>query len=76
MPRIWRKADVTPVFRKGKKEDPRNYRPGSLTSASGKMVEQLFQKTVSSHIKDKQIIRSSLYGVTKGKFCLMKLIHR
>lgn len=39
------------------------------------MIEQLFQKIVSSHIKDKQIIRSSLYGITKGKFCLMKLIH-
>lgn len=38
--KIWRKADVTPIFRKGQEEDPGNYRPGSLTSASGKVIEE------------------------------------
>ena len=28
VPKDWRKANVTPVFKKGKKEDPGNYRPG------------------------------------------------
>jgi len=32
VPEDWRTASVTPVFKKGKKEDPRNYRPVSLTS--------------------------------------------
>ncbi|GAB0183976.1 mitochondrial enolase superfamily member 1 [Grus japonensis] len=31
VPEDWRKANVTPVFKKGKKEDPGNYRPVSLT---------------------------------------------
>lgn len=31
----WRKASITPVFRKGK-EDSGNYSPVNLTSASGK----------------------------------------
>jgi len=39
VPKDWRKDSVTPVFKKGKKEDPGNYRPVSLTSILGKLVE-------------------------------------
>jgi len=35
----WRKANVAPVFRKGKKEDPGNYGPVSLTCIPGKVME-------------------------------------
>lgn len=31
----WRKAHITPVFKKDKEEDPGNYRPASLTSIPG-----------------------------------------
>jgi len=36
VPEDWRKANVTPIFKKGKKEDPGNYRLVSLTSILGK----------------------------------------
>jgi len=32
VPEDWRKASVTTIFKKDKKEDPGNYRPVSLTS--------------------------------------------
>ena len=32
LPRDWRRANVTPIFKKGNKADPLNYRPISLTS--------------------------------------------
>ncbi|PKU42809.1 rna-directed dna polymerase from mobile element jockey-like [Limosa lapponica baueri] len=74
VPEDWRKANVTPVFKKGKKEDPGNYRPVSLTSTPGKVMEQLILDVISEHIEEKKVIRSGQHGFTKGKSYLTKLI--
>ena len=67
VPEDWRKANVTPVFKKGKKEDPANYRPVSLTSVPGKVMEQLILYVISKQVEEKKVIRSSQHGFTKGK---------
>ena len=46
----WRKANVTPIFNKGKKEDPGNYRLVSLTSILGKMMEQLILEVITEQV--------------------------
>ncbi|GAB0183017.1 mitochondrial enolase superfamily member 1 [Grus japonensis] len=71
VPEDWRKANVTPIFRKGKKEDPRNY---SLTSIPLNVIEQLILETISRSTKDKKVIKTSQHGFTKGKSCLTTLI--
>ncbi|GAB0204772.1 mitochondrial enolase superfamily member 1 [Grus japonensis] len=58
MPEDWRKANVTPVFKKGKKEDPGNYRLVSLTSIPGKMMEQLILGVINKHVEEKKVIGS------------------
>ncbi|KAK4830236.1 hypothetical protein QYF61_009303 [Mycteria americana] len=74
VPVNWRKAGITPIFKKGNKEDPGNYRLVSLTLILGNVMEQLILGTMSRHIKDKKITRSSQYGFNKGKSCLTNLI--
>jgi len=70
----WRKANVTPVFKKGKKEDPGNCRPVSLTSIPGKVMQQLILEAIIKQVEEKKVIRSSQHGFTKGKSCLTNLI--
>lgn len=66
MPEKWKIASVTPVFKKGKKEKPGNYRPVSLTSVPGKVMEQLVLDTLSKQMEEKEVMRSSQHGFTRG----------
>ena len=41
VPLDWKKANVTPIFKKGAKSEPGNYRPVSLTSVACKIRDEV-----------------------------------
>jgi len=73
-PEGWRIANVTPVFRKGKKEDPGNYSPVSLPSNPENVMEQLVLGAISKQLEEKKVIKGGQHGFTKGKLGLTKLV--
>ena len=50
VPEIWLKSLVCPIFKKGSKSDPGNYRPVSLTCVVGKVMESIMVDALISHM--------------------------
>ncbi|KFQ33621.1 hypothetical protein N332_03216, partial [Mesitornis unicolor] len=56
VPVDWRLANVTPIYKKGWKEDPGNCRPVGLTLVPGKVMEQIILSAITWHMRDNQAI--------------------
>lgn len=73
-PQDWKIANVTPIFKKGTKGDPGNYRPVSLTSVPCKIFESIVKDRVMSHLLDNNLIRNSQHGFMPGRSCATNLV--
>lgn len=61
-------------LQEGCKEDPKNYRPASLTSVLGKVMEQITWSAIMRHVQGNQVIRPSQREFEKGRSCLTNMI--
>ncbi|PKU45024.1 rna-directed dna polymerase from mobile element jockey-like [Limosa lapponica baueri] len=70
-----RLANVMPIYKKGRKEDPRNYRPVRLTLVPGKVMEQIILSAITHHVWHDQAIMLCQHGFKKGRCCLANLMN-
>ena len=74
LPRKWKEAVVVPIFKKGNRWNPSNYRPASLTSIVAKLLESIIRDQIVSFLELNRIIIDSQFGFTKGKSCALQLL--
>ena len=74
VPTDWRTANVTPIFKKGVKSSPGNYRPVSLTTVCCRLMETMIKEEVVAHLDRHQLIRRSQHGFMRGRSCTSNLL--
>ena len=74
VPQDWKHAIVTPIFKKGAKGDPANYRPVSLTSIPCKIFESILKDKIMTHLLDNNLVKDSQHGFMPGRSCTTNLV--
>ncbi|KAI8486093.1 hypothetical protein Bbelb_361930 [Branchiostoma belcheri] len=74
VPEDWRTANITPIFKKGDRTAPSNYRPVSLTSVCGKVLEHIVHSHMMKHLDTYGILSPAQHGFRKGLSCESQLL--
>lgn len=74
VPSLWKRANVTPIFKKGKKSEPGNYRPISLTSVISKILEKILREKITSFVEKHNLIFDTQHGFRNNRSCLTNLL--
>jgi ribonucleases P/MRP protein subunit RPP40 len=74
VPVDWRLANISPIYKKGGRESPGNYRPVSLTSQICKMFESILREAIVDHLECNGLIKGSQHGFRRGRSCLTNLL--
>ena len=74
-PTSWKKANVTPIFKKEDPSDVNNYRPISLLSCLSKLFEKIVFKYIFNFLRDNNKISLKQSGFMPGDSTVYQLVH-
>ena len=67
LPGIWKHANVNPIYKKGDKTNPFNYRAVSLTCISCKLLKHIICSSLMQHLTKHNILYPLQHGFRKKK---------
>ena len=74
LPDDWKKAQVSPVFKKGNTNNAEKYRPISLTCVSCKLLEHIICHHIHEHLDKHSILSSLQHGFRSRNSCESQLL--
>ncbi|XP_047129333.1 uncharacterized protein LOC124809326 [Hydra vulgaris] len=74
VPELWKRSNVTLIFKQGNKQKRANYRPVSLTSVSCKIIEGIIHKKIINHCLRTNLIFKEQHGFLHSKECTSNLL--
>ena len=74
LPHDWRTANITPIFKKGERFKPSNYRPVSLTCICSKVIEHIIVSQLLDHFDKYSILSNCQHGFRSQHSCETQLI--
>jgi len=74
IPTDWKEANITPIFKKGSKSEPANYRPVSLTSLPCKVMERMVRDVIMNQLLERNLLNRNQHGFMPGKSCTTNLL--
>ena len=74
IPEAWKKAIISPVYKKSDRSDPANYRPVSLTCISCKILEHIINRHILDHLDKHNILADAQHGFRKRRSCETQLL--
>ena len=74
LPSEWKIANIVPIFKKGNRNNPGNYRPVSLTCICSKLLEHIVYSHIFSHLSRYNILTEEQHGFRQFRSCETQLI--
>jgi len=74
LPDMWKSASIDPVYKKGSKRDPANYRRVPLTCICSKIMDHVVYSSIFEHLNLHQALRNEQHGFRQHKICETQLI--
>ena len=71
---MWKDANVSPIFKKGEKSNPGNYRPISLTSIVCKLMESIIRDEIMKHLTENELLSTCQHGFVPKRSCVTNLL--
>ncbi len=73
-PENWKKANVIPIHKKAEKYKKENYRPISLLSCMGKVMERVIYNEIYEYCEERNLLTSKNSGFKKGDGTVNRLL--
>lgn len=74
LPDIWKKARISPIFKKGDKHKCSNYRPVSLTVVLCKILESFVRDSIMTHMDRNNLFTPHQHGFREKRSCVTQLL--